>query len=222
MLDEALDIVTRLWSGAAVDHVGPHYRVEGARFVPTPVQQPRIPIWVGGVWPNRRPMRRAARWDGVIPLFSEWQGRDDQLRGCIEFIRQQRATEEGFDVVYPGISPGDRPDVAAAEVAVSGRPASPGGWRPSPRIGPIPGSTTLGTSSGCGSGCCRAPHPPTGSVRAFDRNPRTVGRPGREELDGRRAGEGNVDDRFARCVESGGTRFRPVCCCSLLAVAAII
>jgi probable F420-dependent oxidoreductase len=118
MLDEALDIITRLWSGTSVDHVGPHYRAEEARFLPTPIQQPRIPIWVGGVWPNRRPMRRAARWDGVIPLFQVWSGQDfDLLRDCMEYIRQHRAGDESFDIVYPGISPGDRPDEAASQVA---------------------------------------------------------------------------------------------------------
>ena len=37
-------------------------------FEPRPVQQPRIPIWVAARWPNRRPLRRAARWDGVFPI----------------------------------------------------------------------------------------------------------------------------------------------------------
>ena len=67
MLDEALDVITRLWTGERVDHRGTHYTVEGARFAPTPVQTPRIPIWVGGFWPYTRPMKRAARWDGVMP-----------------------------------------------------------------------------------------------------------------------------------------------------------
>lgn len=121
MLDEALDIITQLWSGTEVNHVGTHYRVENARFLPTPVQQPRIPIWVGGVWPNRRPMRRAARWDGVMPLLAEDAGQDlDLLTRCIDFVRQQRASEGPFDVVYSGISPGDQPDDAAAQVAAYG------------------------------------------------------------------------------------------------------
>ncbi len=33
------------------------------------MQQPRIPVWVAGRWPNRRPFRRAARWDGMFPIF---------------------------------------------------------------------------------------------------------------------------------------------------------
>ena len=37
-------------------------------FEPRPVQQPRIPVWVAARWPNRRPLRRAARWDGLFPI----------------------------------------------------------------------------------------------------------------------------------------------------------
>ncbi len=118
MLDEALEIITQLWSGTGFDHIGPQYRVEDARFLPTPVQQPRIPIWVGGVWPHRRPMRRAARWDGVIPLLPEWQEEDlDSLTQCINYIRRHRTSDGPFDVVYPGISSGNRPDQAAEQVS---------------------------------------------------------------------------------------------------------
>ena len=48
ILDEALDLVCRLWSGDRVSHSGEGYLVDGARLVPPPVQRPRIPIWVGG------------------------------------------------------------------------------------------------------------------------------------------------------------------------------
>jgi alkanesulfonate monooxygenase SsuD/methylene tetrahydromethanopterin reductase-like flavin-dependent oxidoreductase (luciferase family) len=40
----------------------------GGEFEPPPAQQPRIPVWVAARWPNRRPMRRAARWDGIFPI----------------------------------------------------------------------------------------------------------------------------------------------------------
>ena len=40
----------------------------GGAFEPRPVQQPRIPVWVASRWPNRRPLARAARWDGVFPI----------------------------------------------------------------------------------------------------------------------------------------------------------
>ena len=35
---------------------------------PLPVQRPRVPIWVAGVAPNRRPLERARRWDGYVPI----------------------------------------------------------------------------------------------------------------------------------------------------------
>src|SRR3954454_4193732 len=35
---------------------------------PRPVQRPRIPIWLAARWPNRKPVRRALRWDGLFPI----------------------------------------------------------------------------------------------------------------------------------------------------------
>jgi alkanesulfonate monooxygenase SsuD/methylene tetrahydromethanopterin reductase-like flavin-dependent oxidoreductase (luciferase family) len=67
MLDEGLELLTAIWSGARVDHVGEHYRVEGVTFAPTPVQQP-LPVWVAAIGPNPRALRRAERWQGIFPL----------------------------------------------------------------------------------------------------------------------------------------------------------
>ena len=66
MLDEGLELIADLWSGETVHHDGGHYRVDGVAFRPVPVQDP-LPIWVGAVWPHPRPLRRAARWQGVFP-----------------------------------------------------------------------------------------------------------------------------------------------------------
>lgn len=49
MLDEALDVLTQLWTGTAVSYSGKHYSLHETRFLPTPYQSPRIPIWVAGV-----------------------------------------------------------------------------------------------------------------------------------------------------------------------------
>lgn len=116
MLDEALDVITSLWTGKEVNHVGNHYTITGATFEPTPVQDPRIPIWVGGFWPNKKPMRRAAKWDGVIPLF---RTDDDDLQlvaDCVRFIESERDVSEPTDVAYPGVTPGDDPAAARAIV----------------------------------------------------------------------------------------------------------
>ena len=79
MLDEHLDLLTRLWTGEPVHFDGTHYRVAGPGWsgicFPPPVQSPRIPVWVGGAWPGRRPSARAARWEGVAPIAASGAGR---------------------------------------------------------------------------------------------------------------------------------------------------
>jgi alkanesulfonate monooxygenase SsuD/methylene tetrahydromethanopterin reductase-like flavin-dependent oxidoreductase (luciferase family) len=70
-LDEGLHLLDRYWSGEAVTYGGRHYQVDDVTLLPTPVQRPRVPIWIGGFWPHRRPMRRAAwlgRRHSLVPV----------------------------------------------------------------------------------------------------------------------------------------------------------
>ena len=59
LLDEGLELLTRLWAGMPVRFEGKHYQVDvnEENFLtpppPPPVQQPRIPIWVVGAWPSK-------------------------------------------------------------------------------------------------------------------------------------------------------------------------
>jgi alkanesulfonate monooxygenase SsuD/methylene tetrahydromethanopterin reductase-like flavin-dependent oxidoreductase (luciferase family) len=73
MLDEGLEIIAGLWSREPFSHHGTYYEVDSITFEPQPVQQPRIPIWIGGGYPNPRPTRRALRWDGCC-LYKETHG----------------------------------------------------------------------------------------------------------------------------------------------------
>jgi alkanesulfonate monooxygenase SsuD/methylene tetrahydromethanopterin reductase-like flavin-dependent oxidoreductase (luciferase family) len=68
LLDEGLDVLAGLWSGERFSYAGQHFTVDPVRFTPPPVQRPRIPVWVGGVLPAGRPIDRAARWDGMVPI----------------------------------------------------------------------------------------------------------------------------------------------------------
>jgi alkanesulfonate monooxygenase SsuD/methylene tetrahydromethanopterin reductase-like flavin-dependent oxidoreductase (luciferase family) len=118
MVDEALDVLAGLWRGEPFSYDGTHYHVTDAHFLPRPVQQPRIPVWVGGYWPNKAPFRRAARWDGAFPLG----GRDSELQpadiaALVAFIREQRTDTRPFDVLHRGVTPGDDPARAAEIVA---------------------------------------------------------------------------------------------------------
>lgn len=103
LLDEALEVITALWTGERVSHDGPSHRVE-AVFTPGPVQQPRIPIWVGGVWPNQAPLRRAARFDGMFPVSKELLEPSVyvELRAAVAELREG---DDPFTVVHEG--PGD-------------------------------------------------------------------------------------------------------------------
>lgn len=67
MLDEGLAILDGLWSGEPFAFAGRYYRLAEMAFAPRPLQRPRIPVWVGGWWPHRGPLRRATRWDGFHP-----------------------------------------------------------------------------------------------------------------------------------------------------------
>ena len=92
LLDDGLERLGAYWAG---------------EFEPRPVQQPRIPVWAAAVWPNRRPLRRAARWDGVFPIDMP---EPDALEAVVAQVRELREPDAGaFEVVVenpPGTDPG--------------------------------------------------------------------------------------------------------------------
>lgn len=65
-LDEALEVIAKLWTGEPVTHLGTFFTVEDAQFLPTPVNGARVPVWSACVVPHERPLARAARWNGVM------------------------------------------------------------------------------------------------------------------------------------------------------------
>lgn len=67
--DEALEIITGLWAGEELSFEGEFFHVDGAKLPVLPVQRPRIPIVVAAWWPNKKPFRRGARWDGIMPVW---------------------------------------------------------------------------------------------------------------------------------------------------------
>jgi probable F420-dependent oxidoreductase len=66
-MDEALQVIARLWRGETVDFAGAHVQVRGARISPLPVQS-ELPMWIGGVSPAaiRRTARYGTGWLGGI------------------------------------------------------------------------------------------------------------------------------------------------------------
>ncbi len=108
MLDEALDVLVGLWSGEPFCYEGHHYRVREVTCLPRPLQTPRIPIWVGGAYPNPGPVRRAARWDGACLYKAKHAGSaedsgepltPDDVRALKRFVASRRPAGAPFDIM---------------------------------------------------------------------------------------------------------------------------
>ncbi|GHO42211.1 LLM class flavin-dependent oxidoreductase [Ktedonospora formicarum] len=107
MLDESLAILEGLWSGQPFSYSGEYYHVQKITFVPKPVQAPRIPIWVAGIWPRKGPMERAARYDGVYPVTLTASGIPRQLTSADigklkRWMDEHRTNPAPFDIVANG------------------------------------------------------------------------------------------------------------------------
>jgi alkanesulfonate monooxygenase SsuD/methylene tetrahydromethanopterin reductase-like flavin-dependent oxidoreductase (luciferase family) len=92
LLDHGLERLTAFWGG---------------EFEPAPLQRPRIPVWVAARWPNRRPVRRAAQWDGLFPI--ELPGPDALAELAAEVRAPVIEPAREFDLVVdipPGAEPG--------------------------------------------------------------------------------------------------------------------
>jgi alkanesulfonate monooxygenase SsuD/methylene tetrahydromethanopterin reductase-like flavin-dependent oxidoreductase (luciferase family) len=123
LLDEGLDILTGLWRGQPFNYDGKHHKIKEMNFFPPPppMQRPRIPIWVVGAWPRMRSMRRALRYDGLLPAVQDQRGQwqqtmPDDLRAMKAFIESNRTQTTPFDIVIEGETPGDDRERAASIV----------------------------------------------------------------------------------------------------------
>ena len=84
LLEDALEIVTRLFTGEVVSYDGRRVSLHDAQLRPLPVQKPHPPIWVGGSGP-RRTLPLVARYADVWHAWGspnslqETNGRLDDL-----------------------------------------------------------------------------------------------------------------------------------------------
>lgn len=122
--DEGLEIIERLHKGEPVNFHSDIYRLTNARFLPRPVQQPRIPVWVASMLPAKAGQRRSARWDGVMPhnlpadleqtqdaseldWVKEMSPSPSSIREVAEFVSGLREEKNApFDVIASGSTSG--------------------------------------------------------------------------------------------------------------------
>lgn len=128
LLDECLDIMTGLWRGQPFSYSGKHYTVQPCDFMPPPppVQQPRVPIWVVGVWGKQKSMARVLKCDGWLPTTATDAGVMQQgAPGQIAAFRAQHGPSH--DIIVEGVTPGDD-RVKALDVLAPWRDAGATWW----------------------------------------------------------------------------------------------
>jgi alkanesulfonate monooxygenase SsuD/methylene tetrahydromethanopterin reductase-like flavin-dependent oxidoreductase (luciferase family) len=118
-LDEGLEVLDALWRGAPVNHQGTYYQIDCDAFQTT-YRRPRVPVWVAATWPAKKPLARAARWDGVVATAEfGLEVKPDDLREITSYLREKRGAERPFDVVTFGQTrdPADTEAVVASAEA---------------------------------------------------------------------------------------------------------
>jgi alkanesulfonate monooxygenase SsuD/methylene tetrahydromethanopterin reductase-like flavin-dependent oxidoreductase (luciferase family) len=124
MLGEGIDLMAGLWQGQ-LKFEGAHYSVDlsprtDLAASAQPVQRPRPPVWVVGVWPRMRSMRRVLRGDGLLPHVMGDGGfadtKPDDIRAMRQWLNEQGARPD-FDIITEGETPADDPARAAEIVA---------------------------------------------------------------------------------------------------------
>ncbi|WP_129629938.1 LLM class flavin-dependent oxidoreductase [Candidatus Oscillochloris fontis] len=124
LTDEGLAILTGLWAGQPFRFQGKHYTITPSNFnpPPPPIQQPRIPIWIVGVWPSEKSMQRVLRYDGLLPSVLGLDGKTrqatpEELRAMVDYVAEQRTLPTHFDIVVEGQTVGDDQGRAIEQVA---------------------------------------------------------------------------------------------------------
>jgi alkanesulfonate monooxygenase SsuD/methylene tetrahydromethanopterin reductase-like flavin-dependent oxidoreductase (luciferase family) len=93
-LDEALTILCGLWTGEPYSFHGEHFIVDDVTCLPRPHQDPRPPLWFAARAGSIRPVRRAARFDGLAPVNVTL----DELKVMVDLVMAERSSLDGFDI----------------------------------------------------------------------------------------------------------------------------
>ena len=131
LMDEGLAILSGLWKGKPFTFEGAHYKIDKMTMLPRPVQSPRIPIWVVGVWPKEKSMMRTLEWDGIIPQKYKATPADSPKPADIEavarFVSDHRSRKSPFDIIAGGMTL-SRPRKRAVETVRSFHDAGATWW----------------------------------------------------------------------------------------------
>jgi alkanesulfonate monooxygenase SsuD/methylene tetrahydromethanopterin reductase-like flavin-dependent oxidoreductase (luciferase family) len=102
IVDEGAELLASYLAGQRVDHAGPHYRAGDVQLLPASHQQPRVPLWFAVRGRARRPVRRAARYEGLFAIEVDLE----TLAEISTLIVDERGSLDGFDLAVlaePGL-----------------------------------------------------------------------------------------------------------------------
>jgi alkanesulfonate monooxygenase SsuD/methylene tetrahydromethanopterin reductase-like flavin-dependent oxidoreductase (luciferase family) len=105
LLDEGIELMRALWAGEDRHRDGHHayeFERDDQLDVGRPVQE-RVPIWVVGVWPRPKSMRRVLKCDGIVPQY-DLGGREEtpeDARAIKDWLLEHGA-DASIDVIAQG------------------------------------------------------------------------------------------------------------------------
>lgn len=106
--DEILDIMIRLWTEDEVTHEGKHFQIKSCRMDPKPVQNPHIPLIIGGFSPAA--MRRCAKYGaGWLGFGLNTEISKQAIAGVEAALAEEGRTLDDFEIIItPGsVTPDD-------------------------------------------------------------------------------------------------------------------
>lgn len=117
-LDETLNVLDGLLRGEEVNLDGDFVHVSHTRLTDPRAQLPRVPIWIGALPDRPRTLRRAARWDGVFALRSDFSLMSPrevaEMRAYIESFRQ---SGDPYEIAVTPRFPDNQPSPDPAVIA---------------------------------------------------------------------------------------------------------
>lgn len=102
LLQEGAALIEALLRGELLVHRGRYFTAEDVQFQPTGIQEPRPPIWLASRGDARRPVRRAARYDGLFHIEVDLP----RFQAAVDLVAQERGSLDDFDfavLAIPGV-----------------------------------------------------------------------------------------------------------------------
>lgn len=109
MLDETIDILSRMYQCEQFDYDGKHYHLKLTRldqqyYPPKPIQQPRIPLWAPLLWRREKSKQRVLKCDGLFVEKWNVDGKPkavtpQDIREIKSYVEANRTLTTPFDIV---------------------------------------------------------------------------------------------------------------------------